>query len=185
MSLASLIKHKGSRVMGVDASTNTIAYAIIDNGKLVRYGDIEFEGSDIYKRILDAKKKIRALRSTFDVDYIALEAAVMVRSANTGLKMAYVFGSIMGELLENGAEVIEVHPLKWQGFIGNPNLTNGEKISIRKEFPAKSDNWYRAKGREIRKERTLAWVKKQFKVSLDSDNVGDAIGIAWYAYETL
>lgn len=185
MSLAKLVKHSGSRVMGIDASTNTIAYAIIDKGNLVQYGEIEFEGSDIYKRILDAKKKMRALKDRFDVDYIALEAAVMVRSANTGLKMAYMFGSIMGELLENGADVIEVHPLKWQGFIGNPNLTNGEKITIRKEFPAKSDNWYRAKGREIRKERTILWVKKQFNVTIESDNVGDAIGIAWYAYENL
>lgn len=185
MSLAKLIKQKGTRVMGIDASTNSVAYAIIDNGKLVEYGEIEFSGSDIYERILDAKKKTRALRDRFNVDYISLEAAVMVRSANTGLKMAYVFGSIMSELLENGSKVIEVHPLKWQGFIGNPNLTNGEKITIRKEFPAKTDNWYRAKGREIRKERTLAWVKKQFKVLIESDNVGDAIGIAWYAHETL
>lgn len=171
--------------MGVDASTNSIAYSIIDKGTLIEYGEIEFEGSNIYERILDAKKKMRALQYRFNVDYIALEAAVMVRSASTGIKMAYVFGAIMGELLENGSEVIEVHPLKWQGFIGNPNLTNGEKIQIRKEFPGKTDNWYRAKNREIRKEKTLDWARKKFKIQLESDNVGDAIGIAWYAYENL
>lgn len=185
MTLAKLTKHKGSRVMGIDASTNSIAYAIIDSGQLIQYGEIQFEGHDVYSRILDAKRKMRALKSNFKADYIAIEAAVMVRSVNTGLKMAYIFGSIMGELLDNGTEVIEVHPLKWQGFIGNPNLTPSEKAKIKKEHPSKTDNWYRSKGREIRKQRTMDWVHKQFKVLLDSDNVTDAIGIAWYAYENL
>lgn len=185
MSISKLIKKNGSRVIGIDASTNTIAYAVIDSGILVSYGEILFEGDSIYHRILDAKRKMRALKEKFNADYIALEAAVMVKSINTGIKMAYVFGAIMGELLENGAEVIEIHPLKWQGFIGNPNLTPTEKAKIKKDYPSKSETWYRSKGREIRKEKTLKWVHQQFKVLLESDNVSDAIGIAWYAYENL
>ena len=180
MSLAKLSKVSAKRVMGIDASTNSIAYCIFDGNNPVEYGEINFEGSDVYKRILDAKRKIKALKSRFSVEFVVIEAAVMVRSANTGLKMAYIFGAIMGELLENGAKVVEVHPLKWQGAINNPNLTKIEKDRIKKDHPGKSDNWYRNKAREIRKKKTIDFVYDKYRIIVESDNVADAIAIAHY-----
>lgn len=185
MTLAKFAKNNSKRVMGIDASTHTIAYCIFDGESPVEWGEINFDGGDVYQRILDAKKKVRALRKHFNTDFVVLEAAVMVRSANTGLKMAYIFGAIMGELLENGAEVLEVHPLKWQGYIKNPNLTKNEKDKIKKDNPGKSENWYKAKNREFRKDRTISWVKKEFNISIDSDNVADAIAISYYATKEL
>ena len=155
MGIADLLKTKAERVMGIDASTNSIAYCIFEKAVPVEYGEITFDGKDIYARIVDAKRKIKALRSRFDVDFVVIEAAVMVRSATTGLKMAYVFGAIMGELLENGATVVEVHPITWQSFIGNKNFTNAEKAQVKKDNPGRSDNWIKAHIRELRKQKTL------------------------------
>ena len=145
---------------------------------------ITFDGKDIYARIVDAKRKIKALKSRFDVDFVIIEAAVMVRSAATGLKMAYVFGAIMGELLENGATVVEVHPITWQSFIGNKNFTNAEKAQVKKDNPDRSDNWIKAKIREMRKQKTIDFMKG-IGVNVESDNVADAAGIAYYAANNL
>ena len=170
--------------MGIDASTNSIAYCIFDGSSPIEYGEINFEGSDVYKRILDAKRKIRALKSRFDVEFVVIEAAVMVRSANTGLKMAYVFGAIMGELLENGAKVVEVHPITWQSFIGNKNFTTAQKAQVKKDNPSRSDNWIKAHIREIRKQKTLDFFA-ELGIKTTSDNVADAAGVAWYAVKNL
>ena len=183
MSLAKL-KKTHNKVLGVDASTNTIAFCLMDGNTPVKWGEITFTGSTIYDRILDAKRKVKAFKSQLDYDYVVLEAAVMVRSAQTGLKMAYVFGAILGELLDDGVDVMEIHPITWQSYIGNKNFTNAEKAQVRKDFPNKSDNWYKGKIREIRKQRTMDFVKS-IGVSTTNDNVGDAAGLAWYAVNEL
>lgn len=170
--------------MGIDASTNSMAYCIFDGDKPVEYGEIFFTGGDIYDRILDAKRKVRALKQRFNCEFIAIEAAVMVRSAQTGLKMAYAFGTIMGELLENGAKVVEVHPITWQSFIGNKNYTTAQKAQVKKDNPGRSDNWIKSTIREQRKQKTMDFMA-ELGVKTNSDNVADAAGVAWYAVKNL
>lgn len=184
MSLAKLKRDTPKKVLGVDASTNTIAFCLMDGNTPVKWGEITFTGSTVYDRILDAKRKVRAFKLELDYDFVAIEAAVMVRSANTGLKMAYIFGAILGELLHDNIQVKEVPPITWQSYIGNKNFNNAQKAEVRLEFPGKSDNWYKAKIREKRKQKTMDFAKT-LGVSTTNDNVGDAVGIAYYAVNEL
>ena len=184
--LNDLIKGPPKKILGIDASTNSFAFCIIDNGKAVRWGEVHFTGTNIYDRIIDAKKKIRALKATgnFDVNLVALEAAVMVRSAATGLKMDYVFGAILGELIDDQSEVFEVHPIEWQSYLGNKNFTKAEKFKVKEEYPGKSESWIKNKIREMRKQKTMDFVKSM-GIETDNNNVGDAAGIAWFAYNKI
>jgi hypothetical protein len=180
MSLAKLVKPKGTKVLGIDASTNSFAFCLMNGNKPVKWGEVFFEGSDIYERILDAKRKIKSFKNQLDTDFVVIEAAISVKSVHTGMKMAYVFGAIMGELLSDNIKVVEVHPITWQSYLGNKNFTKIEKEAIRNEFPGKSDNWYKGKIRERRKEKTIGFVRT-LGIETESDNVADAAGIAWYA----
>jgi len=180
MSLAKLAKSKHSKVLGIDASTNSIAFCLMNDKKPVKWGEIIFEGSDVYERILDAKQKIRSFKRELDTDFVVIEAAISVKSVATGMKMAYVFGAIMGELLSDNVEVVEVHPITWQSYLGNKNYTKAEKEAIKNEFPDRSDNWIKGKIRERRKQRTIDFVRT-LGIQTESDNVADAAGIAWYA----
>ena len=151
------------------------------NGKTpVKWGEITFDGDDVYQRILDAKRKIKAFKKELDTDFVVIEAAISVKSVHTGIKMAYVFGAIMGELLSDSMQVVEVHPITWQSYLGNKNFNKAEKAAVRNEFPGKSETWYKGKIREIRKSRTIDFASK-LGVKTESDNVADAVGIAWYA----
>jgi hypothetical protein len=94
--------------------------------------------------------------------------------------MAYVFGAIMGELLSDNMQVVEVHPITWQSYIGNKNFNKIEKQAIKNEFPEKSDTWIKGKIRERRKQRTIEF-SRTLGIKTESDNVADAAGIAWYA----
>lgn len=184
MLLKELKRQTEDRVLGIDASTHSIAFCLFENKKVVKYGEVEFSGQDVYERILDAKNKVSAIVDQFDSDLVAIEAAVMVRSANTGLKMAYIFGAIMAEIIKENKRVVEVHPITWQSFIGNKNFTKNEKDQVKNKYPGKSPNWYKNKIREIRKQKTIDFFKAH-GINTASDNVADAAGIAWYVSNNL
>lgn len=188
MSLASAMKKvKASRVIGIDASTKSLAFAVFENGKPVRCGEIRFNGSTVFERLKDAKRKTRLLVALgiLKADYVAIESAVMVRNVQVAIDLAYVYGAIIGELMENNPEVHKVAPISWQSSIGNPNLKTHEKDAIKAEFPGKSKTWYANKGREIRKARTLAIAREYFEIADGSDNVGDAVGLALHVTKVL
>lgn len=186
MSLARLKRVDAKRVLGVDASTNSLAFCIFEGDKPVSYGEIEFEGSDIYERVLDAKRKTQALSAAgmLKADFMALEAGVIVKSPAVGIKMSYVFGTIMGEILDDDMKVIEVHPITWQSYIGNKNFTKAEKQAVKDEFPGKAETWYKNHIRKMRKQKTLDFMRDKGIIT-ESDNVADAAGIAWYAVNNL
>ncbi len=180
--LSNFRKTISNDVMGIDCSTQTLAFGIISDGQLIKWGEINFEGKNIYERIQDARIKVDALAQQFPVNFVAIEAAVMVRSVQVAIKMAYVFGAVMSSLLNNNIEVIEVAPISWQSGINNKVLSAVEKAAVTRDFPGKSKSWYTNKYRLIRKDRTRQWVKRTFDQDIESDNVTDAIGIAYHAW---
>lgn len=182
-----LAKKKASRVIGLDLSTKSLAFAIFENEKPIRCGEVVFKGSTVFERLKDARRKVRALVESgeFEADYIAIEAAIMVRNVQTAIDLAYVYGTILGELSDASENLEKVAPITWQTSIGNPNLKKHEKEQIQKDFPGKSKSWYQNKGREIRKQRTLDIAREYFKIDSGSDNVGDAVGIGLYVSRVL
>lgn len=187
MGLGSLNKIKAKRIIGIDASTNSLAFAVFDDGKPVYCGEVKFNGANVFERLKDAKAKTRALVSNghLRADYIVIESAIMVRNIQTAIDLAYVFGAIIGELMVNNPQVHKVAPISWQTGIGNANLKTHEKQAIMTEFPGKSKSWYQNKGREKRKLRTLRIARQYFSIPNGSDNVSDAVGIALYASKNL
>lgn len=176
-----MIFDKYDNVMGIDCSTNSLAFAIFNNECIVKYGEIQFVGKDVYHRAADAKNKLQALKDEFSIGYIAIEKTIMVRSIDTAIKMAFVAGTVISCLMDNNIKVVEIAPITWQGHIGNPNLSLKEKNSIKIMFPNKSKSWYQNKNREVRKQKTIDWVKSNFGLDIESNNITDAIGLAYYA----
>lgn len=173
---------KSRPTMGIDCSTNSLAFSFIDNGELVKYGEVMFYGADVYHRAGDARRKVEALAGEFDISYVAIEKTIFAKSIDTAIKMAYVAGTVISCLIDDHVKLLEVAPISWQAGIGNPNLTAKEKLQIQKDFPNRSKAWYQNKGREIRKQKTKDWVEGKFGVKPESDNVTDAIGLGWYAH---
>jgi len=156
MTLASLVKTKASRVLGIDASTNSVAFCLLENNKPIKWGKINITGNDIF-----------------------------VRSPDAVIKLSYVYGVVIAELMSTGASVITISPSSWQAHIGNKNPTKIEKDRLRKENPGYADSWYKSKMREIRKQRTVDYFNKKYDLKLDDFDVADSFGIAYYANEVL
>lgn len=186
MGLGSLGKTRANRVMGIDCSTKSLAFACFEGDRPVYCGEVRFKGNDLYQRIESARAETEALiagpLAEFEkIGYIAFESAVAVNSPRTAIQLAYVYGAVMSVLLKHGAEVVEVVPVKWQTHIGNPLLKAYEKDIIKNKNPGKSVSWYKEAGRKFRKSRTMDFARKYFDIPSDSDNISDAVGIAKYA----
>jgi hypothetical protein len=57
MALKDIMKVKGKRIIGIDASTNSLAFAIFEDDKPVQCGEVTFNGSTVFERLKDAKRK--------------------------------------------------------------------------------------------------------------------------------
>lgn len=181
--LANLIK-KPRTIIGIDCSTKSLAYAKFTDGEFVHCGELFFAGKNISERLSSAHDMIPPLVESglLRADLIVFESAVAVgNNVRTAIVLAYVYGAVIGALRSDGTRVAMVPPLTWQSYLGNGNLTPTEKRQIMDDFPGKSKSWYAAKGREIRKQRSLEIARRYAKIESGSDNVGDATCIGLYA----
>ena len=185
MKLADLVKTKAGRVLGIDASTNSIAFCLMENNKPLKWGKIELVGSDIYEKIYDAKKKMSVMLDELKSDYIVVEGAILVRSPDAVIKLSYVYGVVIAELMSTGAKVITISPTAWQAHIGNKNPTKDEKAAVRLKHPGYADSWYKNQIRNMRKQRTVDYFNDKYGLKLDDFDVADSFGIAHYANEEL
>jgi Holliday junction resolvasome RuvABC endonuclease subunit len=185
MTLANLVKTKASRVLGIDASTSSIAFCLLENGKPIKWGKVNLVGNDIYEKIYDAKVKMSVMLDELKSDYIAVEGAILVRSPDAVIKLSYVYGVVIAELMSTGASVITISPSAWQSHIGNKNPTKEEKESVRVLNPGYADSWYKNKLRNMRKQRTADYFNKKYNLNVEDFDVADSFGIAYYANEVL
>jgi Holliday junction resolvasome RuvABC endonuclease subunit len=185
MKLADLVKTKAYRVLGIDASTNSIAFCLMENNIPLKWGKIELQGQDIYEKIYDAKNKMSVMLEELKSDYIVVEGAILVRSPDAVIKLSYVYGVVIAELMSTGAKVITISPSAWQAYIGNKNPTKEEKLAIRLANPGYADSWYKNKLRNMRKQRTVDYFNKKYNLNITDFDVADAFGIAHYSNEEL
>jgi Holliday junction resolvasome RuvABC endonuclease subunit len=185
MKLGELIKLKANRVLGIDASTNSIAFCLMEDNHPLKWGKVDLVGSDIYEKIYDAKVKMNVMLDELKSDYIAVEGAILVRSPDAVIKLSYVYGVVIAELMSTGSRVITISPSSWQAYIGNKNPTKEEKSEIRLKNPGYADSWYKTHLRNMRKQRTVDYFNTKYKISLDDFDVADSFGIAHYANKVL
>jgi len=180
--LQDLKRVEAKRVLGIDASTASVAFCLIEDGKIVKIGKLPIVGATIYDKIKDAGQKAKAIKKVTNPDYVAIEQAIMVRSADAGLKIAMVVGALLASILDSNTKVVTLTPIQWQSYIGNNNFTKAMKEEIKAQYPGKGEAFIKARIRDIRKQKTMDFFKK-FGVEVDDNDVGDAMGIAYYAYK--
>jgi hypothetical protein len=174
---------KPERICAIDASTNSLAFALFDGDNLKKVGKIYFEGNNVYEKVMDAGQKIKAF---FDYcggfEAIIIEHTVFMNSPKTAADLALVQGAILGAAGQSGTKVIgKVSPITWQNFIGNKKISKDEQLLIRSQIPGKSESYYKAHERMLRKERTIRFINTVYDKSIDDNDVADACGIGHWA----
>lgn len=174
--LTKVTKEVGT-VLGIDASTNSLAFCLFGSDGPIKWGEIGFKGSTVWERLADGQGKMDEVRD-LNADLIVFESAVFVQNKKTVVLLAYSFGALVAAIMGDGKSVEEIPPVTWQNAIGNKPLTKAEKDKLKTDFPGKSASWYSNKSRELRKQRTMDWVQNKYGIVAESDNISDAIAIA-------
>jgi Holliday junction resolvasome RuvABC endonuclease subunit len=178
-----VLDRRPSRVLGIDSSSQSFAYGIIDKGRLVEYGQIYYEGRTVFERLRDARRKLEELAQTLQFDYICSEQTIKVNSVKTMTILAYFEGIALAEMSSNReVKIVQLAPLKWQRLIGNKPLTTAEKAAVKKANPTMNASQLKAAYRKERKQRTAKWVLDTFGEDIPSDDVTDAISVAACAW---
>lgn len=168
----------------IDASTNSLAFSYFNNSELKKYGKIKFNGSDIYEKIVDISHKTTAFFNQFETKFVVIEQVIYLNSPKTAANLAMSHGAIVSAAAAAGVEHISsVSPMAWQNWTGNKRLTVEEKSNIRKANPGKSESWYKSQERLFRKQRTIKFVNNKFDLSINDDDVADAIAIGSWAID--
>jgi len=176
------LSKKPKRFCAIDASTNSLAFAIFEDNKIIACGKIKFEGISTYDKVMDAAKKTKAFFDKFDFDTIIIEHTVFMNSPKTAAQLAMVQGALLGAASMSGVKKIgSVSPMTWQNFIGNKKLTKEEKHEVQKKNPGKSVSWFKNEERNIRKQRTINFVNINYDKQLEDDDVADACAIGHWA----
>jgi len=182
MKIENLI-HVPKRICAIDASTNSLAFAIFENKMVVAAGKINFNGKTNYEKVADACAKTKAFFDSYDnVDAVIIEHTVFMNSPRTAADLALVQGALLGGISLSGIKTIRsINPIAWQTFIGNGRLAPAEKSLIRGSSPGRSDSWYKNKERELRKEKTIRFANTYYDKNISDNDVADAVGIGHYA----
>ena len=170
-------------ICAIDASTNSLAFALFVGNQLESIGKISFEGNNIYEKVMDAGKKVKAF---FDIyggfEAIDIEHTVFMNSPKTAADLALVQGAILGSAGQSGTKTIgRVSPITWQIFMGNGKISKEEQLLIRSQNPGKSDSYYKAHERMLRKERTINFININYDRTITDNDVADACGIGHWA----
>ena len=170
-------------ICAIDASTNSLAFALFVDNDLSSIGKIHFDGNSIYEKVMDAGKKVKAF---FDIyggfEAIVIEHTVFMNSPKTAADLALVQGAILGSAGQSGTKVIgRVSPITWQNYIGNKKISKEEQLIIRAQTPGKSESYYKAYERMLRKERTINFININYDRTITDNDVADACGIGHWA----
>jgi Holliday junction resolvasome RuvABC endonuclease subunit len=170
-------------VFAIDASTNSLAFAVFNKKELISTGKIEFKGKNNYEKVVDACKKLNSFFTVYDiVNAIVIEHTVFINSPKVAADLALVQGAILGAAGINKIKIAgSVSPITWQNYIGNKRLTAKEKQDIMAEFPGKSTAWYKSYDRELRKQKTIKFINTYYDKNISDNDIADACGVGHYA----
>ncbi|NDB58810.1 hypothetical protein EB001_10210 [bacterium] len=170
-------------ICAIDASTNSLAFAFYCHKTITDHGKINFQGSNIYEKVIDATAKVKAFFEFYNMtEAIVIEHTVFMNSPKTAADLALVQGAIIGAAGLAKVKIIgRVSPITWQSYLGNKKLSKEEQLQIRSLNPGKSDSWYKTYERDFRKRRTIKLLEVIYDKKIEDYDVADAAGIGHWA----
>jgi Holliday junction resolvasome RuvABC endonuclease subunit len=182
----SVLNSPPEKICAIDASTNSLAFAIFDGKSLEVMGKINFSGRTAYAKAADACNKIKDFFVLFEIEAVVIEQAIHLNSPKTMSDLSIIQGAIVGGIaISQKTYFVSVPPITWQTYIGNGKLSHEEKGLVRKSDLSKSESWYKNKEREFRKQKTINFVNTYYDKTVSDNDVADAVGIGHYAVHNL
>lgn len=103
------------KILGLDTSTTSTGYCVMEDNKILAYGVIKPKKSlDVIDRIIYIEKEIKELIIAKEVEYVCIEELSSMRGASTTKVLATLQGHIEVELRKKDMLVIKCRPSEWR-----------------------------------------------------------------------
>ena len=115
------------KIMGLDTSTTSTGYAIIENNKILKSGTVKPNKKlDSIERIICIEKEIKRLYDEFKPGFIVIEEMVAFRNANSMRILIGLIYPMIIEFVKKEALVVPVRPSEWRKVCGIKGKNRGE-----------------------------------------------------------
>lgn len=168
-----------TRVLGIDPSSNAIAWTLIENGRPVRWGKLTFyRKSTLQAKFIMLQDMMNIILNDTNPTYVVLEQMISVQNPQTTRVLSYIAGAIMYECAIRGYHVEDVPPMTWKNYHGYTRVT--------KQLVA-ANRWTKKEADHFRKSQMQDKIADRWNHFHYSDtDVSDSCGIAlWGAQESL
>lgn len=146
------------KILGLDTSTTSTGYAVLDNDKLISFGTIKTpRKADLLDKIIYIEEHVKQIIKAKEVEFIVIEDLAVTRSASTTKALAGLLYHLLTEFRKRDMLVVQVRPSEWRKVC---------KI--------------KGKCRNELKENAIKHVKNVYNLNVNNDEA-DAICIAEYA----
>lgn len=151
-------------VLGLDASTVAIGWALMDYNAVIYYGVQELKG-EFHQRLLDAHEWLGGFLDEHSVHTVAIERPVAHRNIQTTIRLANISGALRVAIGNRVSNVVEINPGERLATVG---------LSIRT-------------ARKQAKEHVIRIVNASYNLHLESGDhdAADAIAIGCAAFRRM
>jgi Holliday junction resolvasome RuvABC endonuclease subunit len=182
--LKSVNKVKDYKLISIDPSTRSLAYAILDsNNNIHEVGKIDISSCSSFKeKLFVIGESLPEILKKHKPEVAVIEEAVFIQNFRTSKSIAYVIGHSIGVISKHCKLVVEANPIVWKGGIGYKKVSKKEKEEWTEEFGEKESK--RIASLE-RKNRVRVIICEMYGEGFDGDKYDsdemDAIAIGvWY-----
>ncbi len=107
------------KILGLDTSTTSTGYAVLDNEKLISCGTIKTpKKADLLDKIIYIEEHIKQIIKAKEVDFIVIEDLAVTRSASTTKALAGLLYHLLTEFRKRELLVVQARPSTWRSVCG-------------------------------------------------------------------
>ena len=164
------------KILAVDQARNG-AWSMFDyeTKELIDYGSFSFPAKDytFAKAMVGICDIVNDLILKNDISVVFIEDIQLRKNVDSFKKLAQLQGSLISMFERNAYMFDFVPPSRWQGYCGARGRTT-------KEIKAKATEVATTSGKKASKVLSIQYIKDQFDIETDNDNLADAICIGYF-----
>lgn len=179
--LSFFLVRSNMKVLAVDQARHG-AWSLYDyeNKSLMAYGTYDFDNRNytFESAVVKIEALIDELINTHGVDAVFFEDIQLRKNAQSFKKLAQLQGVLVNLCEKNEYLYGIISPSQWQSYCMARGRSTKEQKAKLKELEQKD-------GKKASKVLSIQYVKDNFGIDTDNDNLADAVCIGWFAVNNI
>lgn len=122
------------RILAFDQATKVSGYCVIDDGKIVTYGNVDLHKyKDMQVRLPMMIKELVSIIECYKPDMVFVEDVELIQNVQAMINLAKLVGAIIGYCTINDIKIKTYLPTQWRSLVGIPNGRGIKRDTVKAE----------------------------------------------------